>query len=251
MRSIIILTIVLTFCLFASCNKYARKNYPKLATKTENYQYVNSCFTAEVDDINNLPISARNNVQKFLKNRLGEKYYDRLNFEIGYVLSDKPIEIERSESEKSILVLLGQQKDKTECDTVLAFPVYSVVYKLKITEIGIDNVGLNLMLDKNGDLLKDIEFPKVEFVDKIIPIDSVHSELIRRQIPSKKSIIHLWFDKKNKSFVWSTSTLIREGSIFGPSCFPEVDYHFKMDAETGKITEYDYDKNTEYFADRE
>lgn len=53
-------------------------------------------------------------------------------------------------------------------------------------EIGID-IGMNLMIDKNGKTIKDIEFPKAEFADKIIPIDSVHSELIRRKIPSEKN----------------------------------------------------------------
>ncbi|GAK91818.1 hypothetical protein JCM19297_2 [Nonlabens ulvanivorans] len=251
MRNIKILAIILILCFFASCNKYARENYPNLASKTESYQYVNSCFSEEVDDINNLPILAKNNIQDFFKNRLTKKYYDRLEFKIGYVLSDKPIEIERSESEKSILALLGQNKEKAECDTILAFPIYSVIYELKIPEIGIENVGLNLMLNKNGDLIKDIDFPKSDFANMILPIDSVHSELIRRKIPSKKLNIDLLFDKKNQSFVWSANTLIREGSIFGPSCFPEVEYHFKMNAETGKITNFDYEKITEYFAESE
>jgi len=249
-RNIKFIAIILTFCLFASCNKYARKNYPKLATKSESYQYVNSCFSADFDDLNKLPETAKRNVETFYKNRLGNEYFKRLEFKSGYVLSDKPIEIERTENEKSILALLGQQKEKAECDTILSFPIYSVVYNLKIPEVGIGTVGLNLMMDSNGEIIKDVEFPKSDFLN-IIPIDSVHSELIRRKIPSEKLNIDLWFDKKNKSFVWSTNTLIREGSIFGPSCFPEVEYHFKMDAGTGKIANYEYENNTEYFADRE
>ena len=33
----------------------------------------------------------------------------------------------------------------------------------------------------NGKTIKDIDFPKAEFRDELIPIDSVHSELIRRK----------------------------------------------------------------------
>ncbi|WP_103072300.1 hypothetical protein [Aquimarina sediminis] len=88
---------------------------------------------------------------------------------------------------------------------------------------------------------------KTEYADKIIPIASVHSELIRRRIPYKKLNIDLWFDNKSKTFIWATNTLIRKGSIFGSSCFPEVKYHFKMNAINGKITEYDSEKRGEYF----
>ena len=103
------------------------------------------------------------------------------------------------------------------------------------------------MLDRNGKLIKDIDFPKAEFADRIIPIDSVHSELIRRKIPYDKLNIHLWFDKRTESFIWSTNTLIREGSIMGPSCFPEVNYHFKMNANNGEITEFNFEKREDYF----
>jgi hypothetical protein len=98
------------------------------------------------------------------------------------------------------------------------------------------------MIDKNGIPIEDIDFPKAEFVNKIIPIDSVHSELIRRKISYKKLNINLWFDKKTKSLFWGTNTLISKGSILGPSCFPKVKHHFKMNAISGKIIEYNSEK---------
>ncbi|WP_133250048.1 hypothetical protein [Marinifilum breve] len=233
--------------LFASCDKFSREKYPQLASKTESYKYINSCYSAEFENIDKIPTEMQNKITSFLKSRLGNKNFKELEFKSGYVLSDKPIEIERTESESKILALLGQDKQKVDCDTILDFPIYSVVYELKKPEIGIEIIGLNLMLDRNGKLIKDIDFPKAEFADKIIPIDSVHSELIRRKIPYKKLNIDLWFDKRTESFVWSTNTLIREGSIAGPSCFPEVYYHFKMNANNGEITEFDIEKTEEYF----
>lgn len=211
---------------------------------------MNSCFSADFGDLNKLPDDTRRNIENFFKKRLGSDYYERLEFKSGYVISDKPIEIERTKNEKSVLALLGQDKEKTDCDTILSFPIYSVAYELEIPEIGIGKVGLNLMIDKNYNVIKEVEFPQAEFTGKIIPIDSVHSELIRRKIPTEKLNIDLWYNKRSQSFVWSTSTLIREGSIFGPSCFPEMQYHFKMDAATGKITDYEYRNNSEYFAER-
>jgi len=237
--------------LFASCDKYSREKYPKLISKTARYQEINSCYSADFDSLNKIPSIIQNKISSYLKNRIGNINYQKLEFEDGYVLSDKPIKIERTESEKELLAIFGEEEEKTDCDTIIAFPIYSVLYQFKKPEIGIEKVGINLMIDKNGNIIKDIDFPKVELIDKIIPIDSVHSELIRRKIPYKKLNIHLWFDKKTESFIWSTNTLIREGSIFGPSCFPEVNYHFKMNATNGKITEYDFEKREEYFAGNE
>lgn len=243
-----ILNFLFLILLFASCDKYSREKYPKLISMTARYQDVNSCYSADFNSFNKIPTKIQNKINSYLKNRLGNKNYQKLEFENGYVLSDKPIEIEKTESEKEIIAILGKEDEKTDCDTIFAFPIYSVIYQFKKPEIGIEKVGINLMIDKNGNVIKDIDFPKAEFIDKIIPIDSVHSELIRRKIPYKKLNIHLWFDKKTESFVWSTNTLIREGSIMGPSCFPEVKHHFKMNATSGKITEYIFEKRKEYFA---
>ncbi|WP_025665536.1 hypothetical protein [Aquimarina megaterium] len=242
-----ILSFLLLIILLASCDKYSREKYPQFVSKTESYKYINSCYSAEFENLDKIPPEIRNRISNFLKARLGKDNFQQLEFDNGYVLSDKPIEIERTENESSFLALLGQNKEKTDCDTILDFPIYSVVYQLKIPKIGIEKVGLNLMLDKNGKLIKDIDFPKAEFADRIILIDSVHSELIRRKISYKKLNIDLWFDKRTESFVWSTSTLIREGSIMGPSCFPEVSYHFKMNANNGEITEFDNRQPNDYF----
>lgn len=230
--------------LFASCDKYSRKRYPKLATKTASYLDINSCYSSEFEELNKIPTDIQNKISVYLKKRFGHKNYQKLKFENGYVLSDKPIKIEKTESEKAILALLGQEKDiaKNDCDTILDFPIYSVLYQFKKTEIGIEKAELNLMIDKNGIVIKNFDFPNAEFIDKIIPIDSVHSELIRRKISYKKLNINLWFDKKTKSLFWGTNTLVRRGSILGPSCFPEVKHHFKMNAISGKITEYNSEK---------
>ncbi len=242
-----IFSFLLLIILLASCDKYSRDKYPQLASKIESYKYVNSCYSAGFESLNKIPTKMQNKIKSYLKNRLGSNNFQKLEFDNGYVLSDKPIEIERTENESSILALLGQDKEKNECDSILDFPIYSVVYKLKMPEIGIEKIGLNLMLDKNGKLIKDVDFPKTEFADKIIPIDSVHSELIRRKIPYKKLNIDLWFDKRTESFIWSANTVIREGSIMRPSCFPKINYHFKMNANSGEITEYNYGKNENYF----
>ena len=238
---------LLIIIVFASCDKYSREKYPQFASKKESYKYVNSCYSAEFESSNKIPIDVQNKVNHYLKNRLGKNNFRNLVFKNAYVLSDKPIEVEGTKRESEILALLGQQKEKSDCDRIIDFPVYSIVYELKLPEIGIDKVGLNLMLDRNGKPIKDIDFPKAEFANKIIPIDSVHSELIRRKIPSKKLNIDLWFDKRTESFVWSTNTLIKQGSITGPSCFSEVEYHFKMNANNGEITEFNNSETNDYF----
>lgn len=246
-----VLCFLLLIILLASCNKFSREKYPQLVSKTESYKHINSCYSVEFDSFNKIPIEIQSNIISFFNNRLGNKNFKKLEFKTGYILSDQPIKIEKTKNKSGILELLGHHKQKSNCDSILDFPIYSVIYNFKKPEIGIDKIGLNLMLDKNGKIIKDIDFPKAEFADKIIPIDSVHSELIRRKIPYKKLNIDLWFDKRTESFIWSTKTLISQGSIIGPSCFPQVDYHFKMNANNGEITEFDYKKREDYFFGRD
>ncbi|WP_420551969.1 hypothetical protein [Tenacibaculum aiptasiae] len=231
--------------ILISCNKYSRDKYPQLVSKLESYKNINSCYSAELNTLDKIPTDIHNNIKAYFKQRLGDSIFQKLEFKNVNVFSNKPIKIKRNSDD--IVSLLGQQKEKEECDTIIAFPVYSATYHLKKPEIGIEKIGLNLMLDKNGKIIKDIQFPTTEVFNKTIPIDSVHSELIRRKIPYKKLSIELWFDKKTKSFIWETNTLVRNGSIFGPSCFPEVKHHFKMNATTGEIIEYDSEKLEEYF----
>ncbi|WP_298903547.1 hypothetical protein [uncultured Psychroserpens sp.] len=236
--------------LLASCNKYARKNYPQFVSKPESYKHINSCYSADIQNLDDIPIDVKNNVISYLKNRLGNDNFQKLEFDHANVLSNRLTDIETIKTKDNISALLGEEDKRSDCDTISAFPIYSVVYQLKNPEIGIEKIGLNVMIDNNGKTIKDIEFPRAEFVDIIIPIDSVHSELIRRKIPSKNLTIELWFDKKTESLFWSTNTVVRKGSIAGPSCFPEIDYHFKMNAITGKITTYTFETHEDYFAER-
>lgn len=91
-----ILGFLLLIILIASCDKYSREKYPQFVSKTEKYHYINSCYAAEVGNLNKTPTEMQNKINSYLKNRLGNNNFQKLEFQNCYVLSDKQIEIERS-----------------------------------------------------------------------------------------------------------------------------------------------------------
>ncbi|CAM1363307.1 hypothetical protein [Tenacibaculum xiamenense] len=236
---------------FISCDKYSREKYPQKVSKRESYKHINSCYSEEFNNLSEIPDNIQHKINKFLIKRLEVDNFKKLNFKTGFILSNAPIKIITNEKKESITDLLGQDMNKEDCDTILNFPIYSVYYELEKLKLGIEKMGFNLMVDKNGKCIKDIDFPKVNFANNIIPIDSVHSELIRRKISPKKLHIDFWFDNRKDTFFWATSTVISEGSILGSSCFPNVQYHFKMNAKSGEITEYNFEKREDYFSRRD
>ena len=150
------------------------------------YTHINSCFSLPFEDYALLPPGTRNAMDSYLKDRLGSEYYSRLVFMEGYAYSDEPIDMPVSEEYKTVMTLLGEEDKKEDCDTTGIYPLYSVDYLLPIPEKGIENIVLTLFMAENGTLVKDIEFPKREDIHKIIPIDSVHHELSRRENKDKK-----------------------------------------------------------------
>ncbi len=233
--------------VFTSCDKYSREKYPQLVSKRESYKEINSCYSKEFHNFNQIPGTIQNRINRHLTKRLGINNFKELKFKNGFILSNVPIKIKTNNKSVSIADLLGKEVNKQDCDTILISPIYSVYHELEKPELGIEKISFNLMIDKNGKCIKDIDFPKVNFANNIIPIDSVHSELIRRKISPKKLHIDFWFDNRKDTFFWATSTVISEGSILGPSCFPNVQYHFKMNAKSGEITEYNFQNREDYF----
>jgi len=236
MRNLI--TILLFKLLLISCKDYSAENYPKLASKTGTYEHIESCYFMQFGDLSLFPKNIKDSIETYYEKRIGKEYSKRLKFDFGYIYSDKPIQ---DLINKTLIdSILDYEERLKSCDTSYNYPVYTSAYSLVMEEIGIKKLGLNLVIDSKGKIIKDFQFPHFkESINelKIIPIDSVNSILRERKISTNKLVIDIDYDEENQSLYWIPQTIISPGSITGPSCFPEIEYHFWMNMITGEIIE--------------
>lgn len=232
------ITILLFTFLLISCKDFSAENYPKLASKTGTYQHINSCYFMQSEDLNLFPKNIKDSIEIYYEKRIGKEYSKRLKFDFGYIYSDQPI---RDLRNKTLIDSIFDYEERIKkCDTTYNYPVYTSAYNLVMEEIGIKKLGLNLVIDSKGKIIKDFQFPhfKKNINElKIIPIDSVNSILIERNISTKKLLVDIDYNEENQSLYWFPQTIISPGSITGPSCFPEIEYHFRMNMITGEIIE--------------
>ncbi len=221
---------ILLLSLTVSCNKFDN-GYPQYVSLSESYMPIKHCHSKEVQDLKNLPRHTQDFLTSHLIQKLGTTYFHQLKFNDGKIFSDQVIE-----HPENLKDLFGENPVKENCYEQYDYPLYSLSYSFDLKEMGIEKIRLNLILDKKHKIIKDIEHEKIEFENVHFPIDSVQLQLEKRNISSKNLKIYLGFDSESKTFTWNTYTVISEGSIAGPSCFPEYKYHFKMDSKTGKVT---------------
>lgn len=235
--------------IVVSCNEYSKEKYPQSVIVSTPHTHIIRYHELEVDSLSSIPNYIQEGITRHLKSRLGDNKFSVLIHESTNIWSDKPIRIEESNSIANLLHgdnFLTQKTGKG-IDTIYKYPLYASNFKLKIPEVGIEEFRFQIIADKNAEIIKDIEYPEHGF-DTFTPINTIHNELIKRKISSDKLNIHLYFNEKSNSFIWSTNTLIRSGSITGPSCFPEVKQHFRVDAISGVITDYNEENNDEYIS---
>ena len=235
MRNLII--IFISFSILISCKDYTRKNYPNLAVKTGTYEHIESCYFIQTENINVFPKNIKDSILNYYKKRIGKEYFNKLVFDFGYMYSDKPI---KSASEKyKIDSTLFDYWEKPEiCDSIHNFPVYTSAFNLKIPELGIKKIGLNLVIDSKGKIIKDFQYPhfnKNVKQQKIISIDSVISILIKRKISNENLYIDIDYDSETGSLFWKPKTDLHPNEN---SCIITLKTHFSMDMFTGEIKEF-------------
>lgn len=229
-----------------SCNE----NYPKTVSHIDGFWSTNSRYEIEINNFNEFPEEIQSFTEQYLIEKIGKPNFYKSDFSYGYIASNKPIYNE-SKMNKIVTLLHGEDsKENKDLDSKYNYPVYSIGFIYSDLSMGIEKYDLTFMVDNNGKILKDIAFPKVDLKSNnrnLIPIDSIHKILSDRKISSRKLELDLRFDRKNKTTFYYARTLIRSGSIIGPSCFPEYQEHFKVNALTGEIIEYNTDNRIEYY----
>ena len=186
-------------------------------------------------DINLFPKNIKDSIDFYYKKRIGIEYFNKLNFDFGYIYSGKPIQDLRNQS--STDSIFDYEERLNNCDTTYNYPVYTSAYSLEFKEIGIEKLGLNLAIDSKGKIIIDFQYPhfgKNENEQKIIPLDSVASILIKREISNENLYIEIDYEKETGLLFWVPITDLHPNE---QSCFLMFKSHFKMNMFTGEIIE--------------
>jgi hypothetical protein len=203
-----------------------------------------------VNNFDKYPVRIQNLARKYLIEKIGKSSFEKSKFSYGYISSNKSFNKNERKNEMVSILYGEDSKENNELDTKYDYPVYSIGFELSNLKKGIEKYTLNFIMDNNGKILMNISFPKINLNSEslnFLPIDSIHKILSQRKISSRKLELDLRFDRKKQTTFYYARTFIRGGSIAGPSCFPEYQEHFKVNAITGEIVEYNSDNRIEYY----
>lgn len=231
-----LITILVFTIHLISCKDYYAENYPKSVSKTGTYEHIESCYFMQSGDISLYPKNVKDSIESYYEKRIGKEYSKRLKFNFGYIHSNKPIQDFRN---KTLIDSIFDYEERLKiCDTTYNYPVYTSAYSLVMEEIGIKELGLNLVIDSKGKIIKDFQFPHFkENINeiKIISIDSVISILIKRKISNENLYIDIEYDNETGNLFWKPKTDLYPND---QSCIITLKTHFSMDMFTGEIKEF-------------
>ena len=227
-----------------SCNE----DYPKTVSNLNGFWSIDSRYEIKINNFNQFPDTIKDLAEKHIIKKIGKQRIQEIKYVNGYISSDKPLTDKEKKQYTTTDLLYGEDsKESKEQDSKYNYPVYSIGFEYSDIKKGIEKFDLTLMIDNKGEIIKPIDFPNLNSINqRFVSIDSIHKILFDKKISSRELKIDLRFDRKNENLYYYTRTLIRKGSILGPSCFPEYEEHFKVNAVTGELIEYNSENSIEY-----
>ena len=249
-HSLKIIVLLFIYFIFSSCNQKLEQDYPKTISYSDGLWSTGSIYEKNIDNFEDYPDSIQELINNYLIKEIGLPNFKKSMFNYGYIASNTIIN-DIDEVDKTIASLLDQDSKRIEeLETKYSYPVYGVGFRFSDIKKGIEKYDLTFMMDSKGEILKTIMIPKNNDLKperlNFIALDSIHKILSERKVSSNKLILELRFDSKRQSLFYYASTLISKGSILGPSCLPEYQNHFKVNAISGEIVAFETNNYEEY-----
>lgn len=235
--------------IFNSCNQKLEQDYPKTVSYSDELWSTNSLYEKNIDSFEQYPDNIQKLVNNYLTQEIGLLNLKKSRFNYGYIASNRIIKGADAEDEIMASIFNKDSEEIKELEAKYNYPVYGIAFEFSDAKRGIKKYDLTFVIDSQGKIIKNITVPKVNLNTerlKFMTVDSIHKILSERNISSKKLNLLLRFDDKNETLFYYVSTLISKGSITGPSCLPESKKHFKLNAVSGEIVEFDLN-NLEYY----
>jgi hypothetical protein len=167
----------------------------------------------EPNSLDELPREIRRKLQAHLIERLGEKYFARLTFAYGQIVDHD--ELKRVDPKANY-----QWK-------VFA---YSLTFRISAPEKGITAYFSRIELDKNGDVIEDIELPPVRRLplkQDFIPLSQAYMRASRHKFDRNKLRPEIAYNREIESIVYQLSEVI--------GLQPQTDRVIEIDAHSGRV----------------
>ncbi len=228
-----------------SCEEKFEENYPKTVSQLDGFISISNHHEVDIDSFNKFPERIKKTAKNYLINKIGKTKFDLSKYTYGYIEYNHSL----NEKDKANNQDYGKRSQE-KWWSKYKYPFYNIGFEFSDLSNGIEKYDINLKMDDNGEIIQHINFPKIDTEPdslNFVSVNTIHQILSKRRISSKNLELDLRFNRKDKSLFYYARTLIRAGSIAGPSCFPEYQEHFKVNAISGEIVEFDNDNWTEYY----
>ncbi len=185
--------ICIGLCFVAICESNAQtRKITKRVGSTTLYPY----SPKSTESLNDIPANIVEKVTTHLKNRLGENFYQKLQFSYGVIVNFD--DLKRADPNANY-----QWKVFT----------YKLEYKFSMPEVGVKLYEAEIWLDEKGDVLKEIDLPAIAQKPekaKIIPVKE--ALVIGKRNKFRASRVELAYRDKEDSIVWRLVKHNRDGS---------------------------------------
>lgn len=167
----------------------------------------------EPKSLDEIPDQIRRKLQAHLIDRLGEKYVARLTFVGGQIVDhDELYRVDPAANYQW---------------TVFA---YSLIFRMSAPEKGITAYYARIELDKNGDVIQDIELPPVRRLplkQDVIPLSHAYASASQHKFDRNKLRPEIAYNRDIESIVYQLSEVI--------GLQPQTDRVIEIDAHSGRV----------------
>lgn len=181
-------------------------------------------YPRKPQSMDDLPDTIRTKLQSHLVARLGQKFYSRLRINGGQI-----VDLSR--------LYIADPKARDFRWTPYS---YYICFSFEDTAKGIGLYSAKIILDKDGNIVQEIEFPdmmKHPYKSIIIPLDEAKKiAQVNGSHPDSTSI-NLDYDKKEESIVWCFTQSVFSSEYGLQSVALRIDAHNGKVIDTGKSDE--------------
>jgi hypothetical protein len=216
----LIIFIFLLFGLFGwgIANSEDSDNDEKMATHSGGCTYWGDYNPKEIRKYMKIPEEIRVKLENHLNNRLGEKFFEGLEFESGEFINLRKL----------------YKKDPDAYEYEWEVYSYELHFGFSAPEKGIRFFIATIALDENGDVVEEIDLPnisKAPHKENIISLRKAHEIAVREHFPPEMGI-EIDYDLEVDSLVWIASFQVVK-TISGAT-----NRNIKIDAHSGEIIEF-------------
>jgi uncharacterized membrane protein YkoI len=206
-------SLIILLLLIAPCHQaYAQRSVSKGPEST----YFGNYKPREPKSLNELPEKIREKVENHLKARLGDEFYSKLQLSGGQIVNfDDLYRIEPDARNYKWTIF-----------------AYSLNFLLAEPKKGIKAYHARILLDSEGNILREIDLPQISKNPEkanIISLAEVRKIAAKQKFPLKRTNAEISYDAERDSLIWTLEYKLKGDK------YVWVDRIIRIDAHSGEV----------------